>query len=353
MDFLVRRDDLRQCRFDEADVPEPGPGEAVLALERFGLTSNNVTYAVMGDAMSYWKFFPAEEGWGRIPVWGFAHVEASAHDDLPEGARVYGYFPVSTHLVVRPQPADGGGFVDATPHRVDLPAVYNAYAPAPAEPGPSEDSQVLFRPLFGTSFLIDDMLDEQGFLGAASVWLSSASSKTALGTAFMLARREGVEVVGLTSAGRADFVRGLGVYDQVITYDELEGAPADPVVYVDISGDAELRGRVHRHLGEALAYDCAVGASHWDRVFSDPGPLPGPAPELFFAPARFAKRMEDWGPAGLQSRTGEAWGPFAEWAAGWLRVEHGAGPDDIERLYLELVDGNAPPEAGYVLSPAA
>ena len=94
MDFLVRRDDLRQCRFDETDVPEPGPGEAVLELERFGLTSNNVTYAVMGDAMSYWKFFPAEEGWGRIPVWGFAHVEASAHDDLPEGARVYGYFPV-------------------------------------------------------------------------------------------------------------------------------------------------------------------------------------------------------------------------------------------------------------------
>jgi hypothetical protein len=351
MDFLVRRDDLRRCRFAETEPPEPGPGEAVLALERFGLTSNNVTYAVMGDAMSYWKFFPAEEGWGRIPVWGFAHVAASAHADLPEGARVYGYFPVSTHLVVRPRPADGGGFVDATPHRVDLPAVYNAYVPAAAEPAAGEDSQLLFRPLFGTSFLIDDMLDEQGFHDASSVWLSSASSKTALGTAFMLSRRDRIKVVGLTSAGRADFVRGLGVYDRVVSYDELEGAATERAVYVDVSGDAELRGRVHRHLGHALAYDCAVGASHWDRVFADPGPLPGPAPELFFAPARFAKRVEDWGAGGLQERTGAAWAPFAEWAAGWLQVEHGAGPADIERRYLELVEGSAPPEAGYVLAP--
>lgn len=332
-------------------MPEPGPGEAVLELERFGLTSNNVTYAVMGDAMSYWRFFPADEGWGRIPVWGFAHVTASAHDETPAGTRVYGYFPISTHLLVRPKPADGGGFVDTTPHRVDLPAVYNAYAPAPPEPSEGDDLQVLFRPLFGTSFLIDDQLDEGGFHDSASVWLSSASSKTALSTAFLLSRREGIEVVGLTSAGRAEFVRGLGVYDRVVAYDELEEAPRERAVYVDISGDAELRGRVHRHLGDELAHDWLVGASHWDRVFADPGALPGPAPEMFFAPARFAKRLEDWGADGVQSRTAEAWGPFAEWASGWLEVERGAGPADIERLYLKLVDGEAPSDAGYVLAP--
>jgi hypothetical protein len=351
MDFQVRRDDLRQTRFTEAERLEPGPGEAVLDLETFGLTSNNVTYGLMGDVMSYWKFFPADEGWGRIPVWGFARVSASDHEEVPEGARVYGYFPPSDHLLVRPQPADGGGFVDTTPHRVELPAVYNAYVPAPPEPADGEEAQVLFRPLFGTSFLIDDQLDEQGFHGADSVWLSSASSKTALSTAFMLSRRDGIEVVGLTSAPRADFVRGLGVYDRVVTYDELEDTPRERAVYVDISGDAELRGRVHRHLGDELAYDCAVGASHWESVFQDPGELPGPAPEMFFAPARFAKRREDWGAEGLQSRSSEAWGPFAEWSAGWLEVERGSGPEDIERLYLRLVEGEAPPEAGYVLSP--
>ena len=350
MDFLVRRDDIRECRFEAAPVPEPSAGEVLLEVESFSLTSNNVTYAVMGDAMSYWRFFPAEEGWGRVPVWGFAHVTASAHDEVREGSRVYGYFPPSSHLVVVPERVKAGGFVDASPHRAELPAVYNSYEPAADEPGPGEDHQALFRPLFGTSFLIDDFLDESDFFGAGSVVLGSASSKTALGTAFMLARREGVNAIGLTSAARAEFVRGLDVYDQVVTYDELESLPDAPAVYVDMSGDAGVRGAVHRHYGDALAYDCAVGVSHWDKAFADPGPLPGPAPELFFAPDRFRKRGEDWGPADLQSRVGAAWGPFNDWLSGWLEVVHGSGPADVERAYLELVDGRTAASTGYVMS---
>lgn len=30
--------------------------------------------AVMGDAVRYWEFFPADEPWGQIPVWGFAEL---------------------------------------------------------------------------------------------------------------------------------------------------------------------------------------------------------------------------------------------------------------------------------------
>ena len=122
MDFLVKRDDLRECRFEAAPVPEPAAGEAVLEIESFSLTSNNVTYAVMGDAMSYWRFFPAEEGWGRVPVWGFANVAASAHEELEEGTRLYGYFPPSSHLLVVPQDVGERGFREGSPHRAELPA---------------------------------------------------------------------------------------------------------------------------------------------------------------------------------------------------------------------------------------
>ena len=103
MDLLVKRDDLHRCRIVEQPQAAPGPGQALLAIDSFGLSSNNVTYAVMGDAMSYWDFFEAEEGWGRVPVWGFATVAASAHDELPEGTRVYGYLPMSTELLVTPE----------------------------------------------------------------------------------------------------------------------------------------------------------------------------------------------------------------------------------------------------------
>jgi len=86
-------------------------------------------------------------------VWGFADVAASAHGDLPEGARVYGYFPPSSHLVVSADRVDAHGFMDAAPHRADLPATYNAYVRTEADPvydAATEAEQMLLRPLFFT-----------------------------------------------------------------------------------------------------------------------------------------------------------------------------------------------------------
>ena len=49
---------------------------------------------LLGDMQA---FFPAESGWGRVPVWGFADVVGSRHQALAEGVRVFGYLPMSTH----------------------------------------------------------------------------------------------------------------------------------------------------------------------------------------------------------------------------------------------------------------
>ena len=76
-DFIVERENLRHTKFvsapdpDAVDVPA---GHALLRVDAFAFTANNVTYAVIGEMMSYWNFFPAEAGWGRVPVWGFADV---------------------------------------------------------------------------------------------------------------------------------------------------------------------------------------------------------------------------------------------------------------------------------------
>ena len=102
MDFEVRRDDLHECRVVEATSRALEPGQALLGVDSFGLTTNNITYAVFGEAMSYWDFFPAEDGWGRVPVWGFANVAAAGDTDLPEGSRVFGYFPPSSAPRRRP-----------------------------------------------------------------------------------------------------------------------------------------------------------------------------------------------------------------------------------------------------------
>lgn len=347
-DFLVDKTDLRRAKVTPAVLPDLAEGEVRLAIERFALTANNITYAVFGDAMRYWDFFPAPEGFGRIPVWGYATVEASNHPELAVGQRFYGYYPMSTHLTVTPRKTRAG-FADAAPHRAGLPPVYNQYQRA--EPSPLDDHQALLRPLFITGFLIEDFLDESALFGARSVVLTSASSKTAISLAFQLKRHDQARVVGLTSARNAAFVQGLGYYDQVVTYDAVSTAPIDePVVVVDFAGDAPLLRTVHARFGDALAYSCLVGGTHWE-VERGGGDLPGPKPIFFFAPDRVRKRAADWGPGGLDERHDAAWVPFVADAPRWMTVVHGEGAEAVAAAYQVVLEGRARPEEGVMLRP--
>jgi hypothetical protein len=353
VDFLVAKDDLHRCRFLDAEPPELLDGQAQLRVDSFGLTANNITYAMFGDAMSYWSFFPAEDGWGRVPVWGFAEVTASRQPELEVGSRVYGYLPPSSEFVVDPSRVDRRGFIDASAHRARLPPAYNSYARTDADPiydAAHEDEQMLLRPLFFTSYLIDDLLADSEMFGAGTVVLSSASSKTASALAFLLSRRDGVEVVGLTSARSGDFARGLGVYDHVVSYEEVSELPTERSVYVDMAGDAAVRDAIHGHYREQLAHSAVVGATHHDRMGELPEELPGPRPMFFFAPDRVTKRSADWGREGFEQRLADAWRPYLEWTGTWLEVLRGEGPDAVEGAYLELLDGRVDPAKAHVLS---
>jgi len=307
----------------------------------------------MGDAMNYWNFFPAKDGWARVPVWGFADVVASEAEGVPEGTRIFGYLPPASHLVVRPDRASETDFVDASPHRADLPAAYNRYLRADGNAvyeEENEDYETLLWPLYFTSFLIDDFLDDEGMFGAGLAVLSSASSRTTSALAYLLDKRDGIEVVGLTSPGNVEFTESLGVYDRVVPYEELESIDRASALYVDIAGNAKVRAAVHGHFGDELRHSAAVGITHKGDLGGS-GELAGPKPTFFFAPTRLKKRSEDWGAEGLNQRLADAWRPYVDWARRWLQVEHGSGPDDVERIYLELLDGKSDPAVGHVLRP--
>jgi hypothetical protein len=309
---------------------------------------------VFGDAMNYWAFFPASDpAWGRLNVWGYARVEESRHPDLPTGTRVYGYLPCASHLLIAPDRINEKGFVDAAPHRASLPSAYQGYRDVRTDPVYSADLEaehLLFFPLFFTSFLIDDFLADEGFFGADTVVVSSASSKTAIIAAYLLATREGVEVVGLTSEGNRAFVEGLDVYDSVVDYGDVASLPGERAVYVDVSGDGTVRTAVHAHYGDRLAHSCAVGVTHWTEMGSGSTELAGPKPVFFFAPDRITKRGADWGTARLDQNVADAWQPFARWASSWLRVDAVSTEDQIQRAYLELLNGRVDPTAGTVVT---
>lgn len=351
MDVEVDRTDLRRTRVVERPPAPLADGAARLRVDAFALTANNVTYAVAGDLLRYWSVFPADEPWGRIPVWGYADVVETRHPGVAVGTRWYGYLPMSTELVVEPARVGPHGFSDAAPHRAGLAGAYNHYEAVPSPPpadGPTEDQRMVLFPLFVTSFLIDDALTDAETAGTRLV-LTSASSKTAIGTAFCASRRDGAEVVGLTSPAHRAFVEGLGVYGRVLTYDEVGQLDAAPSTLVDIAGNAPVRAAVHERLGDALARSVTVGNTHWEAPPAT-GDLPGPAPEFFFAPSRIAQRTADWGADGLAARRDEAWAAYARWTEGWLRIERGVGAEAVESVYRSLLEGGADPAVGHVLT---
>src|ERR1700727_612335 len=231
-DFVVARDDLQQCKIIETRLPDAAQlpdGALLIRINRFAFTANNITYAVLGDQLKYWQLFPAPEGFGNIPGWGFGNVIASRHPGIGEGESLFGYFPMATHLVIEAADVSKRGLRDAAAHRQGVAPVYNAYARVsddPAYAGRQGDYQALLRPLFMLSFLVDDFLSENEVYGARGVMLSSASSKTAFGLAHLLHRRRGaIRLIGLTSAANAGFVGSLGCYDDVVTYDQLSSLP--------------------------------------------------------------------------------------------------------------------------------
>lgn len=348
-DFVVARNDLRHTEFRDVEPPPLEDGQARLAIESFALTANNITYAVFGEMMKYWDFFPAPDGFGRVPVWGHAHVEASAHPEIAVGQRFYGYWPMSTHLTVQAK-VGKTGFTDVSPHRQHLAVVYNQYQAVGADDG-LEAHKALLQPLYITSFLIEDFLDESALFGARSVVLSSASSKTAIGLAYLLKQRGAAKVVGLTSRRNVGFVESLGYYDQVVTYADLATADiARPAAFVDFAGDAGVLRAVHETFGADLAFSLLVGGTHWEAERGG-GELPGPKPVFFFAPDRIAKRRVDWAPGEFDQRYGKAWAGFVKDAPRWLTVQRSEGQAAIQQAYLAQVHGGTSAHTGVVLAP--
>lgn len=354
-DFVVARNDLQQCKVIETQLPDATalPDEALLVkVTRFAFTANNITYAVLGDRLKYWQLFPAPEGFGNVPVWGFGEVIASKHPAIAAGETLFGYFPMATHLVIEAADVSKRGLRDGAAHRQGVAPVYNAYARVSGDPaftGKQGDYQALLRPLFMLSFLVDDFLAENEFYGAKRVMLSSASSKTAYGLAHLVHAR-GIKVIGLTSAGNSEFVKSLGCYDDVVTYDRVNSMAADlPVAYVDMAGNSSLREQLHRHFGEQMKYSGRVGLTHRSTAADEPE-LPGAKPSWFFAPDQIRKRAKEWGPGGVDMRFGAAWSGFVPRLDQWVKVSESHGPAAVQRAYLDTLNGRVPPDQGLILS---
>ena len=355
--FQVRKDDLSRHRLVDADTPQIGDGEVLVRVDRFALTANNVTYGVVGEKIGYWNFFPPAEnddgGWGIIPVWGFADVAASNHPDVPVGDRLYGYFPMATHLVMKPQKVSETRLLDSAEHRAALPPVYNAYGRVrgQADDEPEFDNaRMVLYPLYATSFCLHDFFSDNAWFGAERVIIVSASSKTAIGVAYALAEDQDAPAsIGLTSGRNVDAVRALGLYDEVLTYDEIGSVDAGrPTAIIDMSGSGAVLSQLHARLGDNMRYCSNVGVTHWDDNQMGPGFIRERS-AMFFAPGHIQKRASDWGPGVFEQKAFDFWRRSAEKSKSWLTYTSVDDLSGAETVFDDLVAGAVSPHTGLVV----
>ncbi|MEL7428918.1 MAG: DUF2855 family protein [Pseudomonadota bacterium] len=353
--FQIDKTNLSDAHLVEGAVPEAGAGEVVFKVERFGLSANNITYAVAGETLGYWQFFKpcgdASGNAGLMPVWGFARITESNVDGMDVGERVFGYFPPADYLTMEPVDIAATHFYDGSQHRAQLPKGYNIYRRVEAEPGydpRSDDTRMLLYPLYLTAFVIADQLEEHDYYEADSVLVVSASSKTSIGLAYAL-QGSGKKTIGLTSAGNVEFVMGLGIYDAVVAYSDIEkDLPLAPSVIVDMAGNAELLGNLHALLGDRMRHTLSVGLTHWEAdrrssmVIKD-------RTEFFFAPSRVQKRIKDWGASEFGERSGRFVMKTAADSLSWLEMKELDGLDGLAKIYPDLLKGNMDPKDGFLV----
>lgn len=356
--YTVNKSDIADIASVESRVPTLSSGQILLELSLFAFTSNNISYAVMGDKFGYWQFFPSgQDGRGVIPVWGFATVAESRHEAILPGERVYGYFPMATHMLAEPTDISERRFTDGTAHRQPLPEIYNQYTRLPQKPGASQELdpwRALFYPLAGTAFGLHDWLQQSEEGRNGDIILVSASSKTALSLAALLKETPlpGRRVIGLTSRRNAAAITGIGYYDEVVSYDVLERIDASrPAVLIDFSGNGDILSALHRQLADNMRHTCIVGASHWDEVRRGEGYITDRA-ALFFMPAYAAERIRQTG--GEFAKNLRAAGELVtQMASQWMTLEEAHTPEQLEQLYNKVMAGQLDPATGGIVHASA
>lgn len=360
-ELQVQKDRLTNVRLLETGGErcdgEASEGEICVRIERFAFTANNITYGAVGHKIGYWQFFPPHgedaEGWGVIPVWGFAEVVASGCADIPVGERLFGYFPPAKFLKMTPVRVTEHRFVDGAEHRAKLPAAYNNYTRVNAEPGydrASDDLRMLLWPLHITSFCLWDALQDNDWYGAQQVVIVSASSKTSIGLAYALSDDESApRVIGVTSDRNLDFTSSLGLYDATTTYDLLTDIDATvPTVIVDMSGNREVLGRLHTHLGDNMKFCSNVGLTHWDEQKGGSGFI-AERSEIFFAPSHIQKRMQEWGPDGFTQKSSSFLAKTAGKCSDWLEINTIDGLQGLADIYVDVCEGRIAANQGLVV----
>lgn len=378
------------------DVPKRIPENHILVqVQRFGFSANNVSYQALGEApdFRYFDFHAAPESkdvsprtHGLVPVWGFGTVVASSLPQIRVGEKVYGYLAPARYLLLPVTPSSINKYFFYVP-RPHLPAdrrPYNQitrcgndaqYNPLPLR----EDMTMLYRPLFWTSYWCEDWLFTASYRGARRFLISSASAKTSFTMAYCVKRRiqnaglKDIYIVGVTSKRNIAFTKSLGLYDDVVEYDNFTSSALvkkldEKWIYIDGAGNEKFNDRVVSHFnpGGHLVGDVRLGFTTLTPSTTADKAAPVPVPsgskaltsqpatyqgaEVFFMPEWLQLRLKQLSVKTVTAMQQEAWKDLMRDGKDWVKIEQIYGGDKVKEVYKKILKGELSPDRGMIWS---
>jgi hypothetical protein len=211
--------------------------------------------------------------------------------------------------------------------------------------------------------------------GADLILISSASSKTAFCLAYCVQKRiarkgipSSTKIVGLTSEGNIKFTQGLGLYHEVLTYDQLNPSSipsGQKGIFIDLTGNPKLQVQILSDFKSTFVAAVNLGVTtltpdadteplnDWSKgtAFGDAKPSTGPVRmEPFFMPEWLACRRQQFSISEITSVQMEAWSNLMRDCKDWVKIERVFGGEAVQAVYNGAVKGGLGPETGYILS---
>ena len=341
-EVLVNRGDIAESKLSDLASRPLADGEIRTEVGTIGLSSNNVSYASAGDFLGYWAHFSHDDDWGVVPVWGFATVTESLCEDVKVGEQIFGFLPMASEAIFKPANVSALCFTDASDQRANLHPWYTRLYRCDQDPV-FDESLVNAQPLLWALFMTGWMMADELEGNVDTVFVSSASSKTAISLGWAL-KALGIESVGITSASNKSFVDGLELYTRTTTYEDVDiSGSGERCAYIDIAGNAKVTSDMHVLLGDKLVDSVLIGSTHRAPA-SEQLPMPGPGPRFFFIPDVAEQKAESMGFEAYHDSFAMAWREFANWSLDWLDFEHATGEQAIQAGYVKNVNESIAPQ---------
>ena len=124
---------------------------------------------------------------------------------------------------------------------------------------------------------------------------------------------------------------------------------AAPTVIIDMSGNADLLGKLHKALGDNMRFTINVGLTHWDEGGANPDVIQQRS-EFFFAPGHMDKRIKDWGVAEFNAKTTRFMQSSMAESQRWMRVRELAGMSGLASVYDAVCDGKLDAQEGVIVA---